>query len=124
MGTNTGLKCISSANDSVSYDDLRYVKRRYITVENVRMVLVKVINKILQIRDPRIWGIATTSVACDSKKMSVWDQNLMVEWHARYKGQGVMVYWHVDENALCIYGSVAKILNFYNLLIFKSWSLK
>jgi TnpA family transposase len=27
----------------------------------------------------------------------------MVEWHARYQGKGVMVYWHVDKKALCIY---------------------
>lgn len=106
MGTNTGLKCVSSANESVSYDDLRYVKRRYITVENVRLILVEIINKIIETRDPRIWGTASTSVACDSKKISVWDQNLMVEWHARYKGRGVMVYWHVDENALCIYAQL------------------
>ena len=106
IGTNTGLKCVSSANESVSYDDLRYVKRRYITVENVRLILVEIVNKILKMRDPRIWGTATTSVACDSKKISVWDQNLMVEWHARYKGRGVMVYWHVDENALCIYSQL------------------
>ena len=106
IGTNTGLKCVSSANESVNYDDLRYVKRRFITVENVRLILVEIINKILEMRDPRIWGTATTSVACDSKKISVWDQNLMVEWHARYKGRGVMVYWHVDENALCIYSQL------------------
>lgn len=106
IGTNTGLKCVSSANESVNYDDLRYVKRRYITVENVRLILVEIINKIIEMRDPRIWGTATTSVACDSKKISVWDQNLMVEWHARYKGRGVMVYWHVDENALCVYAQL------------------
>jgi TnpA family transposase len=29
----------------------------------------------------------------------------MVEWHARYRGRGVMVYWHV-ENALCIYSQL------------------
>jgi TnpA family transposase len=106
IGTNTGLKCLSSANESVSYDDLKYVKRRFITVENVRLILIEIINKILEIRDPRIWGEATTSVACDSKKISVWDQNLMVEWHARYRGRGVMVYWHVDESALCIYSQL------------------
>lgn len=106
IGTNTGLKCVSSANESVNYDDLRYVKRRFVTVENVRFALIEIINKILEIRDPRIWGLATTSVSCDSKKISVWDQNLMVEWHARYKCRGVMVYWHVDENALCIYSQL------------------
>lgn len=106
IGTNTGLKCVSSANDNVQYSDLRYVKRRFLTVDNVRQAIVEIINKILEIRDPRIWGIATTGVACDSKKLSVWDQNLMVEFHARYKGRGVMVYWHVEKKALCIYSQL------------------
>jgi len=29
-----------------------------------------------------------------------------VEWHSRYKGRGVMVYWHVDQNSLCIYSQL------------------
>ena len=41
IGTNIGLKCLSSANESVSYDDLKYVKRRFITVENVGLFLLK-----------------------------------------------------------------------------------
>ncbi|PIZ05248.1 MAG: Tn3 family transposase [Gammaproteobacteria bacterium CG_4_10_14_0_8_um_filter_38_16] len=106
IGTNTGLKCISASNDDVKYADLKYVKRRYITVEDVRQAIVEVVNKNLEIRDPRIWGTATTGVACDSKKISVWDQNLMVEYHARYKGRGVMVYWHVEKKALCIYSQL------------------
>lgn len=72
----------------------------------MRSAIVKVVNKILFMRDPRFWGEATTTVACDSKKISVWDQNLMVEWHARYRGRGVMVYWHVDQNSLCIYSQL------------------
>lgn len=55
IGTNVGLKCVSSANDDVQYSELRYVKRRFLTVENVRQAIVEVINKILEIRDPRIW---------------------------------------------------------------------
>lgn len=106
IGTNTGLKCISASNDNVKYNDLRYVKRRYITVEDVRQAIIEVVNKNLEIRDPRIWGIATTGVSCDSKKISVWDQNLMVEYHARYKGRGVMVYWHVEKKALCVYSQL------------------
>ncbi|HEY4387362.1 MAG TPA: Tn3 family transposase, partial [Ktedonobacteraceae bacterium] len=35
-----------------------------------------------------------------------WDQNLQAEWHVRYKGRGVMVYWHVEKNALCIYSQL------------------
>ena len=29
----------------------------------------------------------------DSKKFGSWDQNLMTEWHIRYGGRGVMIYW-------------------------------
>ena len=106
IGTNTGLKPISAANGNVTYSDLRYVKRKFITVDNLRAAIIDVINRILAIRDPRIWGETTTGVACDSKKLSVWDQNLMVEWHTRYKGRGVMVYWHVDKQSLCIHSQL------------------
>lgn len=80
----------------MEYADLKYVKRRYITVEDVRQAIIEVVNKNLDIRDPLNWGIATTGVACDSKKIRVWDQNLMVEYHAPYKGRGMMVYWHAE----------------------------
>jgi len=45
-------------------------------------------------------------VACDSKKINAWDQNLIAEWHARYKGRGVMVYWHVELKSTCIYSQL------------------
>jgi TnpA family transposase len=41
------------------------------------------------------WGEATTACASDSKKFGAWDQNLMTEWHVRYGGKGIMIYWHV-----------------------------
>lgn len=106
LGSNAGLKRISSANDDASYSDLRYIKRRFINVPNVRQAIIEVVNNILEIRDPRIWGAATTGCACDSTKVSVWDQNLMTEWHIRYNGRGVMIYWHVDMNAACVYSQL------------------
>ena len=30
----------------------------------------------------------------------------MTEWRSRYKGYGVMVYWHVETNAVCIYSQL------------------
>jgi TnpA family transposase len=106
IGSNTGLKRMSAANSDVNYSDLRYVKRRFINVANVRAAIAEIVNKILEIRDPRIWGETTTSVVCDSKKINAWDQNLIAEWHARYKGRGVMVYWHVELKSTCIYSQL------------------
>jgi TnpA family transposase len=106
IGSNAGLKRISAANADANDADLRYIKRRYIQVQSVRAAIVDVVNKIIEIRDPKIWGEATTGVACDSTQISSWDQNLMTEWHTRYRGHGVMIYWHVDKNAACIYSQL------------------
>ena len=42
----------------------------------------------------------------NSKKFGAWDQNLMTEWHIRYGGRGVMIYWHVKKNSVCIYSQL------------------
>ena len=106
IGSNTGLKRISIANGDVNYSDLRYTKKRYINATNVRDAIRLVINNVLKVRNPDVWGEATTSVACDSTKISAWDQNLINEWHHRYQGRGVMIYWHVDKKSLCIYSQL------------------
>ena len=56
----------------------------------------------------RIWGEAGTACASDSKKVGAWDQNLMTEWHVRYKGRGVMIYWHMERRATCIYSQLKR----------------
>lgn len=30
----------------------------------------------------------------------------MTEWHVRYGGRGVMIYWHVERHATCIYSQL------------------
>jgi len=106
LGSNTGLKRTSSGNHDSKYDDLKYVKRKFISAENIRNAIREVVNAIFFIRDPDIWGDATTGCACDSTKLSAWDQNLMAEWHKRYKGRGVMIYWHVENKSTCIYSQL------------------
>ena len=111
LGSNTGLKRISAANEDASHSDLNYVKRRYINEENVKAAIVDVVNEIIAIRDPVIWGEATTGCACDSTQVSSWDQNLMNEWHPRYKDRGVMIYWHVDTKSAVIHSQIKTCLS-------------
>ncbi|MGO9788620.1 MAG: Tn3 family transposase, partial [Solirubrobacteraceae bacterium] len=35
-----------------------------------------------------------------------WSTNFMTEWHARYAGPGVMIYWHVERKSVCIYSQL------------------
>jgi TnpA family transposase len=106
LGTNTGLKRLSAATLNTNYQDLRYVQRRFINKDQLRKAIATVVNAIFQVRLPQIWGEATTACASDSKKFGAWDQNLMTEWHIRYGGRGVMIYWHVERKSTCIYSQL------------------
>ncbi|MFC7439594.1 Tn3 family transposase [Laceyella putida] len=103
LGTNMGLKRMATGNTDVTYDNLLYIKRKFIHPENLKAANVRVVNAILKERLTEVWGEATTSCASDSKKFGAWDQNLMTEWHPRYRGPGVMIYWHVENKSACIH---------------------
>jgi TnpA family transposase len=106
LGTNTGIKRISAGDHGEQHKDLQYVRHRFIQKDHLRNAIAQVANGIFQIRLPHIWGEGTTACASDSKKFGSWDQNLMTEWHIRYGGKGVMIYWHVERHAVCIYSQL------------------
>ena len=106
IGTNTGLKRMAAGQDDVTYRDLLYVRRRFITRESMRDAIAQVVNATLRARHLGIWGEGTTACAADSKQFGAWDQNLMTEWHVRYGGRGVMIYWHVERHSTCIYSQL------------------
>ena len=106
LGTNTGLKRVSSGNHGENYKDLLYIRRKFINKDNFYNAISKVVNEILKCRIQDVWGEATTTCASDSKKFGAWDQNLMTEWHIKYRGRGVMIYWHVEKKSTCVYSQL------------------
>lgn len=106
IATNTGLQRMNAAQHGATYRDLAYVRRRYITVENLRKAIAIVANGTLHARNPAIWGDGTTACASDSKHFGAWDQNLTTQWHMRYGGPGIMIYWHVERKSLCIHSQL------------------
>ena len=107
-GTNLGIKRLAHGEHGVSAPDLRYVQRKFVSKTVLSQAIGDVANAIFRVRLPHIWGEATTACASDSKQFGTWDQNLMTEWHARYKGRGVMIYWHVEKNAVCIHSQLKR----------------
>jgi TnpA family transposase len=106
LGTNAGLQRMAGLDSGTTPRDLAYVRRRYLSVDPLRRAIAMVANGTLQARDPAIWGSGTTACASDSKHFGAWDQNLMTQWHVRYGGRGVMIYWHVERNSLCIHSQL------------------
>lgn len=85
----------------------------------LRNAIAEVANAIMKSRHQEIWGEGTTSCASDSKKFGAWDQNLMTEWHIRYRGRGVMIYWHVEKNFVDSHGQSEVAFAFCHLLGFQ-----
>jgi TnpA family transposase len=78
-------------------DELRYVRRRYLSADAARAIAVQIANATLTARSTELWGQRSTGVASDSTHVRAYDQNLFTEWHSRYGGRGVLTYWHVEE---------------------------
>jgi TnpA family transposase len=110
LGTNMGIKRVSNMTKDTEqgeqYGDLYYVYQRYLHKEALRQAIAAIVNDTFRIRHSHIWGEGTTACASDARKFAAWDGNLLTEWHIRYHGRGVMVYWHVERNSACIYSQL------------------
>ncbi|MFI9638466.1 Tn3 family transposase [Micromonospora sp. NPDC051925] len=106
LGTNIGIKRIINAGDhGVTEAQLRRTRHLFVNRDGLRRAIAAVVGETLRGRDPRWWGDGT-ACASDSKKFRSWESNLMTEWHARYGGPGVMIYWHVERKSVCVYSQL------------------
>jgi len=106
-GTNTGIRAVAgNAVHGHSEDDLRYVRRRYLNAEVARAIAIDIANATFAARAPRVWGAGSSAVASDSTHFSAFDQNIFTEWHSRYGGRGVLIYWHVEHKSMAIHSQL------------------
>lgn len=105
-GTNTGIKAVSSGGHGHTEDELRYVRRRYLSAEAARAIAIQIANATFAARSTELWGQGSTAVASDSTHVRAYDQNLFTEWHSRYGGRGVLIYWHVEKKSLAIHSQL------------------
>ncbi len=106
LGTNLGIKAVANGGDhGESEASLRRIRRMFVTRDNLRAAITRVVSETFARRDPQWWGTGT-SCASDSKRFGSWESNLMTEWHNRYGGSGVMIYWHVEKKSVCIYSQL------------------
>ncbi|REK86485.1 hypothetical protein DY245_32035 [Streptomyces inhibens] len=105
-GTNSGIKAVASRDHGHTEDELRYVRRRYLSAEAARAIAVQIANAAFTARSTEWWGHGSTAVASDSTHVRAYDQNLFTEWHSRYGGRGVLIYWHVEKKSLAIHSQL------------------
>ncbi|MEU7897959.1 Tn3 family transposase [Nonomuraea sp. NPDC049152] len=106
LGTNVGIKRVADGGrHGESEAALRATRHLFVNRDNLRKAIATLVNATLRMRDPLWWGNGT-ACASDSKKFGSWSSNLMTEYHARYGGPGVMIYWHVDRKSVCVYSQL------------------
>lgn len=105
-GTNIGLRAIAAGEHGHTEEDLRYVRRRYLSAEGARSFAAAIANATFAARRERIWGAGTGAVASDSTHFGAFDQNLFTQYHVRYGGRGVLIYWHVDKKSMVIHSQL------------------
>ena len=55
-GTNTGIRAVAAGEHGHSEDDIRYVRRRYLSPESARAMAVEIANATFAARHQAIWG--------------------------------------------------------------------
>ncbi|TCN29270.1 TnpA family transposase [Kribbella orskensis] len=103
-GTNTGIRAVAAGRGHQhSEEQLRYARRRYLTREAAQQVAVEIANATFAARQQSLWGAGSTAVASDSTHFRSWDQNIFTDWHSRYGGCGILIYWHVERGSMVVH---------------------
>lgn len=105
-GTNTGLRAVGGGAHGHDEDEIRYTRRRYLTVEAARRIAIEIANATFGARRTAIWGESSTAIASDSTHFGAFDQNIFTEYHSRYGRRGVLIYWSVEKGSVAIHSQL------------------
>ncbi|PJN32310.1 hypothetical protein CG747_43310 [Streptomyces sp. CB02959] len=97
------MRAVAAGGHGHTEEELRYTARRYLTAPGLKGAQVSIANAIFASRSEAIWGQGTTTVASDSTHFKAWDRNIFTQWHCRYGGRGILVYWHVEKGSMAIH---------------------
>ncbi|WP_150466057.1 Tn3 family transposase [Francisella sp. SYW-2] len=111
FGTNVGLKHVRAGSPHINYKQLEHIKDYFVSKDNIKDAICIVANALLNQRSKTLWGEMPVAVAGDSTQFTAYFQNLISEYHNRYGGRGVMIYWHVEKNACCINSQLKSVSN-------------
>lgn len=66
-----GIQRVANANDHYSYEELLYVRKTHFSPEALRNANEAVVNKLLVLRNPRLWGEGASSCASDGSRFEL-----------------------------------------------------
>lgn len=103
----TGLGPTQTAQhvrNSVSAHMLSWANKRHVTPDMLDRSRKHLINLIKQFKLTKCWGEGK-SVACDGTLEELREQNIVAEFHMRYKKKGGIAYHHVADNYVLLFST-------------------
>lgn len=108
-GTNTGIRAVAAGGGhSHTEDEIRYAQRRYLNKDTAQTGAIGIANATFAARRQTLWGQGSTAVASDSTHFRSYDQNIFTEWHSRYGGRGILIYWHVERGSMVVHSQTLR----------------
>ncbi|TDQ45009.1 Tn3 family transposase [Permianibacter aggregans] len=101
-GCNLGPSQTARSVKGLSRKQVAWLNLKYVTEERLDKAIVKVVNAFNRFTLPKFWG-SGQHVSADGTKWSVYEQNLLSEYHIRYGGYGGIGYYHVSDRYIALF---------------------
>ncbi|MCM2523596.1 Tn3 family transposase [Stenotrophomonas maltophilia] len=101
-GCNLGPTQTARSVKGFSRRQISWLNLKYVTDETLDKAIVEVINLYNKFELPGYWG-SGKSASAGGTKWSVYEQNLLSEYHIRYGGYGGIGYYHVSDKYIALF---------------------
>ncbi|MCC8769962.1 Tn3 family transposase, partial [Xanthomonas euvesicatoria pv. euvesicatoria] len=101
-GCNLGPTQTARSVKGFSRRQISWLNLKYVTEDTLDKATVDVINLYNKFELPGYWG-SGKSASADGTKWSVYEQNLLSEYHIRYGGYGGIGYYHVSDKYIALF---------------------
>jgi len=101
-GCNLGSVQTARSVRGFSRRQMAWLNLKYVTDETLERATVDTINLYNKFELPGYWGTGR-SASADGTKWSVYEQNILSEYHIRYGGYGGIGYYHVSDKYIALF---------------------
>lgn len=101
-GFNMGASQTARSLKGFTRKQIAWLNLHHITEERLDKAIVRVINTYNKFTLPSYWG-SGKSASADGTKWSLYEKNLMSEYHIRYGGYGGIGYYHVSDTYIALF---------------------
>ncbi|MCR6475960.1 Tn3 family transposase [Variovorax sp. ZS18.2.2] len=101
-GFNMGASQTARSLKSFSRKQIAWLNLRHVTEDRLDKAITKTVNAYHRFGLPKYWG-SGKSASADGTKWSMYEKNLLSEYHIRYGGYGGIGYYHVSDTYIALF---------------------